>query len=147
MPPVVVGIATEDNVDTVKGNVGSDSDSASTTGSVHAKIKDLKANPSSIIKSVQTGYLSGGSSLAAGSGEDARYIDITISSVNTSKCLIMFVGGRSDTTATAMSEVSASNTYKCTARLTSSTNLRIASNLDTSSFSNIAGRWQIIEYV
>jgi hypothetical protein len=65
--------------------VGDNLDSASSTGTVHAKLKDLKANPSSIIKSIQRG-----TSSAPSPTSDTR--TVTISSVDISKSVVLIDG-------------------------------------------------------
>lgn len=48
--------AAKTNTDTLKTNVGSNSDASSATGSVHAKLKDIKSSiPAGSVKSVQRG--------------------------------------------------------------------------------------------
>lgn len=91
------------------------------------------------IKSIQTGYASS-AALSSGSGEDSKYLDVTISAVNAAKSVVMFEGGAGSSISASTSY---SNTNKCTYRLTSSTNLRISNP----SQSAIAGRWQVVEYV
>ena len=84
------------------------------------------------VKSIQTGYAAD-TIAAAGSGEDTNYRDITITAVgSTAKCRIVWVVG----------EVGAA--LICTARLTSTTNLRVSRN--TTGGTMPAGRWTVIEY-
>lgn len=78
-----MGFATNQDITTTKTNVGSDSDAASSTGSVHAKLKDLKANPSSVIKSVQRGVAN---------PTATSNLAITLSSVNPAKCSVKLNG-------------------------------------------------------
>lgn len=70
-------------VNTINTNVGSNADASSATGSVHAKIKDIKNSlpPQSSIKSVQRGFHSGNT--------DTNNITINISSVDPSKCFVL----------------------------------------------------------
>jgi hypothetical protein len=78
-----------------------------------------------VIASIQTGYVS--SAPSAGSGEDAYYKDTTITAVaSTAKCVVLFqdqVGG-------------------CTARLTSTTNLRVS----RLSNATVYGRFVVVEF-
>lgn len=69
-------------VNTVKTNVGSNADSASSTGSVHAKLKYIVANTG--IKSIQRGTIM--------LGENDTYKDVTISTVNINKTMVNFLG-------------------------------------------------------
>lgn len=73
------------NVDTVKINVGSNSDAASSVGSVHAKLKDIKNSlgNTGVVKSVQRGVKS------INFATDTMPNTIPISSVNTSKSIIL----------------------------------------------------------
>lgn len=104
-----------------------------------ANYSDLFAPaPTSPIKSIQTGYASS-AALSSGSGEDAKYLDVTISAVTAAKSVVMFDGGAGSSTSAATSY---NSTNKCTYRLTSSTNLRISNLIQTA----IAGRWQVVEY-
>jgi hypothetical protein len=79
-----------------------------------------------VVASIQTGFVQN-LPPSTGSGEDAYYLDVTITAVaSTSKVDVTFqdqVGG-------------------CTARLTSTTNLRIARQTNTT----ISGRWRVVEY-
>lgn len=90
------------------------------------------------IKSIQTGYASS-TAPSSGSGEDTKYLDVTISAVTAAKSVVMFEGGAGPSASAAMSYAS---TNKCTYRLTSSTNLRISNFSQTA----IVGRWQVVEY-
>lgn len=80
------------------------------------------------VKSIQTAYISTG--VTNGSGEDTRYVDVTVSSVNTAKSVVWYVDNYVGD--------------KATARLTSSTNLRIG-KIDTASGA-FAGRYYIVEF-
>ena len=72
------------NMNAVSTNVGSNADAASATGSVHAKLKDLKTTVQSSggIKLVQRGIYN------LGTGNMESVHNITISSVNLSKSFI-----------------------------------------------------------
>ena len=98
------------------------------------------------IKSVQTGFTSG-TAVSIGSGEDLRYRDITISSVNPAKCVVQFEGGMGNSLVEAMmvsGPSGATYAYKVTARLLNATTLRLACVSNT--YSTIAGRWTITEF-
>lgn len=83
------------------------------------------------VKSVQTGYVSLGAG-TAGSGEDAAYLDVTITAVSAiNKCVVYFQSGY------------ASGVQPLTARLTSTTNLRIS---HPTASSPIYGRYYVVEY-
>lgn len=70
------------DMSTLSTNVGSDADVSSATGSVHAKLKDLKSNISPI-KSIQRGVVNTTSN---------QNLALTIASVNPNKCLVLFNG-------------------------------------------------------
>lgn len=105
----------------------------------------VAAGGGSVIKSIQTGYVSS-SSLSTGTGEDLRYLDVTISAVTTAKSFVMFVGGAAASIAYAVKEYGDGiKIAKVTLRLTSSTNLRISiPSHDGESL--VAGRWTVVEY-
>jgi hypothetical protein len=88
-----------------------------------AKLDDIIQT--SVIKSIQTGYVSAIG--VSSTGEDTRYLDVTISSVDTSKCIVIIhpVGN-----------------YMDTGRLTSATNLRLTGSASTT----VRGRWYVIEF-
>lgn len=93
------------------------------------------------VASYQTGYVNSGTS--TDSGEDTRYVDVTISAVDTTKCLIAVQGGGGNSEGVARLKASDSTfVTELTARLTSTTNLRISSGVATV----IVGRWQVLEY-
>lgn len=99
------------------------------------------------VKSVQTGYTSG-TGLSSGSGEDTRYRDITISAVaDITKCAVSFVGsgGNSAAESTQISNIG-SSIFWVSARLTSTTNLRVAMSSNPGGTPYIAGRWAVVEY-
>ena len=103
--------------------------------------------PSSAIESIQEGYVAA-TSLTAGSGEDAYYTDVTISAVVVAKSVVVFEGiaGNIGSYATAYTISSTYFGRKPTARLTSTTNLRIASAGGTSPPTHMTGRWKVVEY-
>ena len=86
------------------------------------------------IKSIQTDVFYATTGTVAGTDEDDRYKDITITSVNTAKSVVMI-------------QPIIDPTYgqvATTARLTSATNLRISNSKSGSNF--IGARWTVIEY-
>lgn len=89
------------------------------------------------IKSIQENFASAAPSTST--GEDIRYIDVTISAVVVAKCVVEFIGGAGSNAGTALAP--ATNQI-CTSRLTSTTNLRIAT---TAAATNITGRWRVVE--
>ena len=98
------------------------------------------------VKSVQEGYVSSlySGSIGVAGTRDFAYLDITISSVNPSKCLVIFDGGFGDGVSGARKPSSASYTT-VTARLTSATTLRLSvTNLTTSA--TFCGQFQVIEF-
>lgn len=102
------------------------------------------AGGGSVIQSIQTGYVSS-PSVTSGSGEDGIYVDVTISSVDTAKTVVLAVEGGAGTNVTVAAAKSGGGTaYDVTARLTSSTNLRIS--CVSSSQTAISGRWTVVEY-
>lgn len=104
-----------------------------------ANYSDLFAPaPTSPIKSIQEGYASSARSI--GTGEDASYINVTISAVIVAKSVVLFDGGAGSNEGAAFGYASSA---KCTARLTSSTNLRISV---PTTMAHIAGRWRVVEY-
>lgn len=97
---------------------------------------------------VQSGLVNTVSPVIGGSGEDTNYVDVTISAVSAiNKCDVTFVGGSITSTAPNLNllyskSISGSNSFMCTARLTSTTNLRISSPI-TTDVTQIAGRWYV----
>ena len=100
--------------------------------------------PQSAVQSVQEGYIDV-TSLSTGSGEDTRYKDITISAVDTAKCVCRFVGTMASSSANARyyNYNMAPAQHIPTAKLTSTINLRIGCST-TDAY--IAGRWVVVEY-
>lgn len=111
-------------------------------------LSDLFPTNASPIKSIQSGFVASGT-LSSGSGEDAKYIDVTISAVTTSKCAVQFdggFGGSASAGAYFVSTGTSAVTIIASARLTSPTNLRISTSSSNSNITNLAGRWQVVEY-
>lgn len=102
------------------------------------------------IKSIQTGYVAVTTgSTTTGTGEDLRYINVTISSVSTSKSIpaVYGSGNRAATTESVYSGQTDYNMPIILPRLTSATNLRLSVNAPAlgSEFSSITGRWYVVE--
>ena len=97
------------------------------------------------IKSIQTAYVNTAPT-GNSTGEDLSYLDITISSVDTTKCVIIWDGVFASI---SYAPISAPGTtyysYLSTARLTSSTNLRLSA-ARTISAHTFCGRYQVIEF-
>lgn len=94
------------------------------------------------VKSIQTGYTS--SSVSNGTGEEAGYLDVTISSVNTSKSVCMLIGGNSSSTVEAWRQTgSAAGVYLVSAKLASETVLRLST---VGNQTIITARWTVVEY-
>jgi hypothetical protein len=93
------------------------------------------------VASIQTGFSSAIAS--TGTSEDAKYVDVPITAVDVNKSIPSFVGGNASSEAWAYALTGATQVHKCSARLTSSTNLRIST---TGSESHISGRWYVVEF-
>lgn len=110
----------------------------------------ISSLPASAIKSIQSDFLPI-TVATVGTGEDLKYVDVTITSVDTAKCFVSFVGGSASGNAGNCYIKSGSGTtsvtYMCSARLTTSTNLRISSPQNDALAPSIAGRWTVIEYI
>ena len=97
------------------------------------------------IKSIQTGYIF--ATPTAGSNEDGRFFDVTISSVNTAKAVPDFFGSGQNTG----SQIAYYSTDGASGiefqilipRFTSSTNLRIAT--PGAATARMTGRWYVVE--
>jgi len=103
------------------------------------------------LKSFQTGYAAT-SSASSGSGEDTRFLDVTISSVSTSKAIPCMFGSamRADIANAAAYTLAGTIALGIVMpRLTSSTNLRLSVTTDFgapgSTTTAILGRWQVAE--
>lgn len=87
----------------------------------------------------------GATAMSSGSGEDARFVDVTIAAVSSvSKAVPMFVGGATITGDQFQVDGGASAVYQCSARLTSATNLRIS--MRNSSTASCSGSWIVVDY-
>lgn len=110
------------------------------------------------VKQIITGFVNqvAPTNASAGTGEDYFYYDITHGgTLNTSKCTITFDGASGypgyGVNYNNYSTSSLSNTHIVTTRLTSSTNLRLAAQVDVLIGNNAAyyyftGRFTIVEY-
>lgn len=83
--------------------------------------------PGSGIKSVQTGYADGVNT-TSGSGEDNRFVNVSINSVNTGKCIL---------------SIMMLNDVFYTTRLTSNTNLRVST---VNNSLQLTFRWYVYEF-
>jgi len=98
------------------------------------------------LKSYQTGYVSS-ASLTTGTGEDLSYLNVTVSSVSTSKTMCSFAGSGSSSVTRAMAYFITGTEQQTiiSPRMTSSTNLRLANAYGNSPSTAMVGRWQIAE--
>ena len=99
------------------------------------------------LKSYQTGAIAAG--VAAGTGEDLRYVDIAVSSVDVLKTVCGFEGGFALGTGTEVPlwkyGGSGNSIVKtCTIRMLNATTIRISTR-DSGGAAMIVGRWQIAE--
>ena len=104
-----------------------------------------KPPSSSPIVSIQTGHVETGT-LSTGSGEDDKYVDVTISAVVVANCSVTIHGAATDN-AVSNGAVYSRGTIVSgppTAILTSTTNLRIATTISTAT--SILARWEVVEY-
>jgi len=120
-----------------------------TAQAIKAKTDLLSADAlSGNVKSIQRGQLLSANTFG-GSGDEQIYRDITISSVNISKCVIFteigFSAKANSAAYVAMSGSTASEVLRGLAKLTSSTNLRIYSSFGNNTYF-MHGSWTIVEY-
>lgn len=91
------------------------------------------------VKSIQTGYVFEASP-ASGAGQDSKYVDVTISSVNTNKAMVLPpVGGNQSAESTSWGNTR----FAVAGRLISSTTLRIHTGGGSTA---IAAAWTVVEY-
>lgn len=110
--------ATDNKVDSIKNNA--DVKASSRLSTVFG------------VRKVQTGFITA-TNFSSGTGEDLNYFNITISPVSAAnKCEVYF----------QLAYIFGSNSHLPTARLTSTTNLRISITYPTSS---LALRWYVME--
>jgi len=96
------------------------------------------------LKSFQTGYIA--VTPSSGSGEDAKFTDVTISAVNTAKAIPGFYGSANNNSvfeAYYSFDGSGAASGIIFPRLTSATNLRLSNNFFI--FNRFSGRWQVAE--
>tara|TARA_R110002124_G_scaffold138431_1_gene301870 strand:+ start:41 stop:382 length:342 start_codon:yes stop_codon:yes gene_type:complete len=99
------------------------------------------------LKSYQTGAVASGTS--TGSGEDLRYVDVTVSSVDVLKTACSFDGGFALGTSTEipLQKYGGSSSVvvkTCTIRMLNATTVRISTR-DNAGTARIVGRWQMAE--
>lgn len=115
------------------------------------------------IKSVQTGFIDRESYTGNGSGEDEKYVDVTISEVNVSKSVASFKGGVGisgsyDTDGKILATLKAfggahnglpdgAAVYEIIPRLVNSTTLRLAlpAGPHSGGMFQFQGRWTVVE--
>jgi hypothetical protein len=102
------------------------------------------------VKSIQTGVLF---SQSTGSGavesDDTRFLDITISSVDASKSVVIFRGtaGTGTSLTNALNGACGQYPYPARCRLTSNTNVRVHVSLQNpGTRTAFAGNWTVVEY-
>ena len=96
---------------------------------------------------VQTGWADN-PTLSAGTGEDAKFVDITITAVSDiARCSVSFVGGATTALAnsgSAMTKSGGTSSWMVTARMLNSTTLRLS--CVASGVLSIYGRWTVTDY-
>lgn len=102
------------------------------------------------VKSIQTGYVDS-TSPTTGTGEDNRHVNVTISAVSSmAKCVVTFDGSgatNSNSSGGYSAPGTSSDVMVVTARLTSTTNLRLGTkSVAAQNAGGIAGRWTVVEY-
>lgn len=93
------------------------------------------------LKSFQTGFIS--TNMNVGSGEDVRYLDITVSAVVTAKTIGAFQGSLGSNTHALYSGYGGEDSGIATTRMISTTSLRLANNRNIAAY--LSGRWQLAE--
>lgn len=97
------------------------------------------------LSGVQTGHINNVTP-STSTGEDAYYYDVTITAVgDTTKCISMFDGGAGTNANDGMLKSGSTASALVTARLTSTTNLRVSFQSTIGTY-NITGRWTVIEF-
>jgi hypothetical protein len=100
------------------------------------------------LKSYQTGYVMVVSPSFGGGGQDDKIVDVTVSSVSTSKTMCSFAGAGGSVEVLESGQAYSQNGYAfaiVAPRMTSSTNLRLATSYSLANVVCIQGRWQIAE--
>jgi hypothetical protein len=100
------------------------------------------------LKSYQTGYVMVINPASGSGGQDSRIVDVTVSSVSTSKTMCSFDGAGGNSGASERGQAYSQDAYAfaiVAPRMTSSTNLRLATSYSLASVECIQGRWQIAE--
>jgi hypothetical protein len=129
-------------LDRLDATISSRASASNWTAALASKIDtnlDDTISSRAAIPLVQTDYVNSGG-LSTGSGEDGKYIDVTITTEVSaiSACLVRFDGCANTV---AFYDLDASGV---TARLTSTTNLRL-STLRTDK-TRVVGRWTVVDY-
>jgi hypothetical protein len=98
------------------------------------------------IKSIQSGYIAGASTGGSTStaDQDSRTWDVTVSSVDVNKVIILVDGSSSGSAGGAGRISGSTDSFAVLGRMTSATNLRLSST--QANGSNIAARWQLVEF-
>ncbi|MCA0340236.1 MAG: hypothetical protein LCH99_10930 [Proteobacteria bacterium] len=102
----------------------------------------------SAIKSIQEGYVSAVPS--NGSGRDGKYVDVTISAVNTAKAVVEAVGGFGIDAPRASAAGQyiglADQSAPAAGRLLNSTTLRLHCALSIADVDTAVINWRVVEY-
>ncbi len=128
--------------------------SSATWTDAKAGYLDAAISTNSAINSIQTGKIDT-STLSSGSNDEAKYKDVTITAVTTTKAMVLhqILAGESDSGANALAQAREgqfrSSLYSSAAHahayLTSATNLRIYTGL-SGTYVALSGRWWVIEF-
>lgn len=137
-------------VNTINSRVTANVATATALQTVDNEIATIDANVDTLIgrvHNVQTGWTV---SARTGSiaGEDDSYKNITISAVTSiAKCYCVFTGVYTNAGGETINYSSdALQDYIVTARLTTTTNLRLATPINASTGFKFIGRWYVVEY-
>lgn len=95
------------------------------------------------VRSIQTGHINN-QATSISTGEDLRYVDVTITAVTVANCVALFQGSIALSTGDAGFYTGTASQGIVTARMTSTTNLRLA--FAAAAYGFMTGRWYVIEY-
>lgn len=109
---------------------------ATWTNARAAKLDSISAT--GVIKSIQTGFVS--DLPTTSTGEDERYVNVTITAVTTSKSVVLIDGSR------VVSSGTGGFSANLTARLIDSTTLRVASFYMGATTVEFGARWTVVEF-